>query len=206
MINVYYFRNCFIFYRRQIVRQHTKRNEFLTITASTEGGFSALLNSNSKWRLLVLILEVSCPLLIKLVLFPERPTCDDSYFHGDSHQSAAACWDSTSHELYLQHQPLLNSFNFRQVTPRPICSTMPWKNVEGVQSLWLGKVSGRASCFDSTTFGNFSYHWPRRLGGPEGYISRSGEDGDTCHCFGSNPMLYFCLTKNTASLLQRSRS
>jgi hypothetical protein len=74
------------------VRQHIKGIEFLTTTASTEGGFSALLNSNSKWRLLGLILEVSCPLfLIKLVLFPKRPTCDDSYFHGDSHQSAAAC-------------------------------------------------------------------------------------------------------------------
>ena len=74
------------------MRQRIKRNVFRTVTASTGGGFSALLNSNSKWRLLVLILEVSCRLfLIKLVLFPDRPTCDDSCFHGDSHQSAAAC-------------------------------------------------------------------------------------------------------------------
>jgi hypothetical protein len=74
------------------VRQRIKRSERLSITSSAEGGFSALLNSNSMWGLLVLILEVSCRLFfIKRVLFPERPTCDDSYFHGDSHQSAAAC-------------------------------------------------------------------------------------------------------------------
>jgi hypothetical protein len=74
------------------VRQRIKRNELFTITANSEGGFSALLNSNSKWGLLVLILDVSCRLfLIKRVLYPEGPTCDDSHFHGDSHQSAAAC-------------------------------------------------------------------------------------------------------------------